>query len=69
MAGFGAAQVGFAIRDRTIDPSFVLPLGVALVMGLAIGNVAISSAADRAEAAQLRALGVVAVWRTDQQLR
>jgi signal transduction histidine kinase len=60
VAGFGAAQVGFAIRDRTIDPGFVLPLGVALVMGLAIGNVAIASAANRAEAAQLRALGVVA---------
>jgi signal transduction histidine kinase len=60
VAGFGAAQVGFAIRDRTIDPGFVLPLGVALVMGLAIGNVAIASAANRAEAAQLRGLGVVA---------
>ena len=60
VAGFGAAQVGFAIRDRTIDPSFVLPLGVALVMGLAIGNVAIASAANRADAAQLRGIGVVA---------
>ena len=60
VAGFGAAQVGFAIRDRTIDPGFVLPLGVALVMGLAIGNVAIASAANRAEASQLRGIGVAA---------
>jgi signal transduction histidine kinase len=60
VAGFGAAQVAFAIRDRTIDPGFVLPLGVALVMGLAIGNVAIASAARRADAAQLRSLGIVA---------
>jgi signal transduction histidine kinase len=60
VAGFGAAEVGFAIRDRSIDPGFVLPLGVALVMGLAIGNVAIASAANRAEAGQLRAIGVAA---------
>jgi signal transduction histidine kinase len=60
VAGFGAAQVGFAIRDRTIDPGFVLPLGVALVMGLSIGNVAIASAANRADADQLRGIGVVA---------
>jgi signal transduction histidine kinase len=60
VAGFGAAQVGFAIRDRTIDPGFVLPLGVALVMGLAIGNVAIASAANRADATQLRSIGVLA---------
>jgi signal transduction histidine kinase len=60
VAAFGAAQVGFAIRDRTVDPGYVLPLGVALVMGLAIGNVAIASAAQRAEAGQLRTLGIAA---------
>ena len=60
VAAFGAAEVGFAIRDRSIDPGFVLPLGVALVMGLAIGNVAIASAANRADASQLRAIGVAA---------
>jgi signal transduction histidine kinase len=60
VAAFGAAEVGFAIRDRSIDPGFVLPLGVALVMGLAIGNVAIASAANRADAGQLRAIGVAA---------
>jgi signal transduction histidine kinase len=60
VAGFGAAEVGFAIRDRSVDPGFVLPLGVALVMGLSIGNVAIASAANRAEAGQLRAIGVAA---------
>jgi signal transduction histidine kinase len=60
VAAFGAAQVGFAIRDRTVDPGYVLPLGVALVMGLAIGNVAIASAAERAEAGQLRTVGIAA---------
>jgi len=60
VAAFGAAQIGFAIRDRGTDPGFVLPLGVALVMGLAIGNVAIASAANRADAAQLRGIGVAA---------
>ena len=60
VAAFAAAQVGFAIRDRASDPRFVLPLGVALVVGLAVGNVAISGAARKAEGAQLKALGILA---------
>src|SRR5207247_2670426 len=49
VAAFGAVQVGFAIRDRASDPTFVLPLGVALVVGLTLGNVAIAGAARKAE--------------------
>src|SRR5206468_395072 len=60
VAAFGAVQVGFAIRDRASDPTFVLPLGVALVVGLTLGNVAIAGAARKAEGAQLRALGILA---------
>jgi signal transduction histidine kinase len=60
VAAFGAVQVGFAIRDRASDPTFVLPLGVALVLGLTVGNVAIAGAARKAEAASLKALGILA---------
>src|SRR6476469_3244375 len=60
VAAFGAVQVGFAIRDRASDPTFVLPLGVALVVGLTVGNVAIAGAARTAEGAPLRALGGLA---------
>ncbi len=60
VAAFGAVQVGFAIRDRASDPTFVLPLGVALVVGLTLGNVAIAGAARKAEGAQLQALGILA---------
>src|SRR6266568_17748 len=56
VAAFGAVQVGFAIRDRTSDPTFVLPL----VVGLTLGNVAIAGAARKAEGAQLQALGILA---------
>jgi hypothetical protein len=60
VAAFGAVQVGFAIRDRASDPTFVLPLGVALVVGLTVGNVAIAGAARKAEGASLEALGILA---------
>jgi len=60
VAAFGAAQVGFAVRDRASDPTFVLPLGVALVVGLTVGNVAIAGAARKAEGAALEALGILA---------
>ena len=60
VAAFGAVQVGFAIRDRASDPTFVLPLGVALVIGLTVGNVAIAGAARKAEGAALEALGILA---------
>jgi signal transduction histidine kinase len=60
VAAFGAVQVGFAIRDRASDPTFVLPLGVALVVGLTVGNVAIAGAARKAEGTPLEALGILA---------
>jgi signal transduction histidine kinase len=61
VAGFGAVQVGFAIRDRGQDPGFALPLAVALVLGLTIGNLAIANALRRdLDPAQLRSLGIAA---------
>ncbi len=61
VAAFGAVQVGFAIRDHAADPAFVLPLGSALVVGLTVGNLAISNAARRAPTArQLDAIGLTA---------
>ena len=61
VAVFGTAQVAFAVRDRGNDPAFALPLAVALVIGLAVGNLAISSSLRKAaNAAQLRSIGVVA---------
>ena len=62
VAAFGAVQVGFAVRDRANDPAFALPLAVALVIGLTIGNLAISNSVHRAtEPGQFRSIGVVAV--------
>jgi signal transduction histidine kinase len=61
VALFGAVQVGFAIRDRGNDPRFALPLAVALVIGLTIGNLAIANALRRGLApAQLRSIGIAA---------
>jgi signal transduction histidine kinase len=61
VAGFGAVQVAFTIRDRSHDPAFEMPLAVALVIGLAIGNLAISTAVSRRlEPAQLRSIGIAA---------
>ncbi|MEP6757792.1 MAG: GAF domain-containing sensor histidine kinase [Actinomycetota bacterium] len=61
VAAFGAVQVGFAVRDRGHDPAFALPLAVALVIGLTVGNLAIASSVRRAtKPTQFRAIGVVA---------
>ena len=60
VAAFGAVQVAFAVRDRGNDPAFALPLAVALVIGLAVGNLAISSSVRKADPGQLRSIGVVA---------
>jgi signal transduction histidine kinase len=61
VAVFGAVQVGFAIRDRGNDPRFALPLAVALVIGLAIGNLAIANALRRGlDPGQLRSIGIAA---------
>jgi signal transduction histidine kinase len=61
VAAFGAVQVGFAIRDRGDDPRFALPLAVALVLGLTIGNLAIANSVRRGlSPAQLRSIGIAA---------
>ncbi|HTG48429.1 MAG TPA: ATP-binding protein [Actinomycetota bacterium] len=60
VAAFGAVQVGFAIRDRPKDPAFEVPLGVALVVALALGNLVISNAVRRADDRQLRVMAVLA---------
>jgi len=61
VAAFGAVQVAFAVRDRGNDPAFALPLAVALVIGLAVGNLAISSSVRRAtDPGQFRSIGIVA---------
>ena len=61
VAVFGAVQVGFAIRDRGDDPHFALPLALALVIGLTIGNLAIANALRRGlDPAQLRSIGIAA---------
>ena len=61
VAVFGAVQVGFAIRDRGNDPRFALPLAVALVLGLTLGNLAIANALRRRlDPGQLRSIGIAA---------
>ena len=61
VAAFGAVQVGFAIRDRGHDPGFALPLAVALVLGLTIGNLAIANALRRPlEPGHVRSIGIAA---------
>jgi signal transduction histidine kinase len=61
VAAFGAIQVGFAVRDRATEAAFALPLAVALVAGLTVGNLAISSSVRRATAGdQLYSIGIAA---------
>jgi signal transduction histidine kinase len=64
VAAFGAAQIGFAVRDRSEDPVFALPLGLALALGLVAGNLLISRSVGRLEGSEDRsragALGAVA---------
>lgn len=58
---FGIVQVAFAVRNGAENPDFVLPLGVALVVGLIAGNLAIASAASKTtRLAQMRLLGGLA---------
>lgn len=60
VVGFGAFQTYLAIGDHD-EPEYVLPMAVALTVGLAIGNLAVTSAALRArDLRQLRAIGVAA---------
>src|SRR5512132_3161277 len=61
VAGFGAVQVAFTIRDRAHDPAFAMTLAVALVIGLALGNLAISTAVRRdLDERQRRSIGIAA---------
>lgn len=57
LSAFGAAQIGFAVRDKVDEPAFVVPLGAALVLGLLAGNLLIARAARSAPDA--RRLGIV----------
>lgn len=61
VAAFGVIQVGFAVRDSGADRPFALILGVALVVGLLVGNLLLSRALPKAtDAGRLRVLGLVA---------
>lgn len=61
VAGFGVAQVAFAVRDSGRDRPFALALGVALVVGLLVGNLLLARALPSAsDPRRLRALGLVA---------
>jgi signal transduction histidine kinase len=60
VVAFGAFQTSLAIRGQG-EPEYVLPMAFALMLGLAIGNVAITSAALRArELSHLGAIGAAA---------
>lgn len=59
VVAFGVAQTAFALRDEAFNPGYVLPLEFVLVAALAIGNVVLSAAVERASRArQLRWVGV-----------
>jgi signal transduction histidine kinase len=61
VAAFAAVQIGFALRDRETGPDYLLPLGIALVIAVAVGNTLISHALE-AELTphRLQLLGVAA---------
>lgn len=60
VVAFGVAQTAFALRDQAVNPDYVLPLEFVLVAILAIGNVVLSAAVERAvRARQLRWVGIV----------
>jgi signal transduction histidine kinase len=60
VVAFGVAQTAFALRDQAVNPDYVLPLEFVLVAILAIGNVVLSAAVERAvQARQLRWVGIV----------
>jgi signal transduction histidine kinase len=59
VVAFGVAQTALALRDQAVNPDYVLPLEFVLVAVLAIGNVALSTAVERATVVrQLRWVGV-----------
>ncbi|MEA2557697.1 MAG: hypothetical protein QOG88_1235, partial [Actinomycetota bacterium] len=58
---YGAVQTSLAVRDVAKVPSVVVPLAFVLTAGLAISNIAIWSAARRAQdRRQLAVIGAVA---------
>jgi signal transduction histidine kinase len=60
VVAFGVAQTAFALRDQAVNPDYVLPLEFVLVAILAIGNLVLSAAVERAvRARQLRWVGLV----------
>jgi signal transduction histidine kinase len=59
VVAFGVAQTAFALRDQAVNPDYVLPLEFVLVAVLAIANVVLSTAVERAtEVRQLRWVGI-----------
>jgi signal transduction histidine kinase len=59
VVAFGVAQTAFALRDQAVNPDYVLPLEFVLVAVLAIGNVLLSTAVERASRVrQLRWVGI-----------
>ncbi len=57
----GTAQVALAVRDRAQDPSLVLPVGLAVVAGLVVGNLVVAAMADGArDVGRLRLVGAAA---------
>jgi signal transduction histidine kinase len=59
VVAFGVAQTAFALRDQAVNPDYVLPLEFVLVAVLAIGNVLLSTAVERAtRVRQLRWVGI-----------
>ena len=60
VVAFGVAQTAFALRDQAVNPDYVLPLEFVLVAVLAIGNVLLSTAVERASGVhQLRWVGIL----------
>lgn len=59
VAAFAAVQIGFALRDR--GPDYLLPLGVALVMAIAVGNTLVGRAIEgEVTARRLQIVGAAA---------
>ncbi len=48
VVAFGVGQAAFAVRDSALSPNYALPLGFLLVAALALGNVLLTGATERA---------------------
>ncbi len=60
LACFGAIQLAYAVRDRADEPTYVMALGAAIVLGLTAGNLLLGRALDTAGPGRLRLMGAVA---------